>query len=83
MIVRLYCLFDRVAQLCGPIGDAANDAVAMRSIKDALKDNPNKADFDLLYIGKFDQARGVLLPEALPVIVQADARDVAEVGNGR
>lgn len=84
MIVRLYALFDRVAQLCGPIGEAANDAVAMRSFKEAVRSNPNRSDFQLLFLGEFDQAKGVLIPETLPVVVEDDiTADLAGAGNGR
>lgn len=82
MVVRLYAVFDRVAQQCGPLVDSVNDGTAMRQFKDAFRENVNRQDYQLLYVGEFDQAKGVLLPVIPPVVVEATA-DVLEAVNGR
>lgn len=70
MVVRLYSVFDRVAQQFSPISEAVNDAVAYRMYKQALKDNPNREDYQVMFIGSFDNVKGVLSPVALPAVLE-------------
>lgn len=53
MKMGIYALYDRVAEECGPVWTAKNDAVAIRNAMISLKEV--RADEHLLYyLGSFD-----------------------------
>ena len=53
MKMGIYALYDRVAEECGPVWTAKNDAVAIRNAKISLKEV--RADEHWLYrLGEFD-----------------------------
>lgn len=66
MVVRLYALYDRVAQEFSPIAEFRNDGLAYRAFKDALKDNPHADDFKPLFLGEYDKTKGWITPATLP-----------------
>lgn len=70
MVVRLYSVFDRVANSFSPISEAVNDGVAWRMYRSVMKDNPNAADFQVLYVGSFDNVKGILIPADVPTVVE-------------
>lgn len=63
MFRRIYCIFDRVAsEVFGPVMVLPNDAVAIRTFRDALfqPNSTNHADYDLYCIGYLDTETGAL-----------------------
>lgn len=54
MIINMYTIFDKVAQEAGPVFQAVNDAVAVRSCRSALKGVFDINDYVLYNIGTFD-----------------------------
>lgn len=50
--MRLYTIYDRLAQEAGPIFECKNDAVALRSIVDVIKHDYDR--YHLLYLGHFN-----------------------------
>ena len=53
MTMRLYALYDRVAEECGPVWTAKSDAVAVRNARNGLKEA--RLDEWFLYcLGSFD-----------------------------
>ena len=55
MINELFTIYDKVAQEAGPIFQAKNLYVAMRYVKDMIKDNNiNLTEYDLVRLGTFD-----------------------------
>lgn len=56
---KLYTLYDNVAQQFGPIFQAANNAVAMRSVQN-MKIRAYE-DFQLYLVGEWDMERGLII----------------------
>ena len=53
----LYVVRDVVAEQCGPVFEAVNDAVAMRQYRAIVKDC-DPAEYQLIRIGRVDRANG-------------------------
>lgn len=53
-----YVLYDTVAEECGPIFDAKNDAIAVRLSLPALADAPFVRDIRLLKVAEIDSSTG-------------------------
>lgn len=63
MFRRIYAIYDRVAsEVFGPVMVLPNDAVAIRTFRDALfqPDSRNHADYDLYCLGYLDTETGAL-----------------------
>ena len=55
MITELFTIYDKVAQEAGPIFQAKNLYVAMRYVKEMIKDNKiDLVEYDLVRLGSFD-----------------------------
>lgn len=54
--MKLYCIYDRVAQEAGPIFEAKNNGVALRMFS-GVNLPGNADDFSLMCIGEFDHSR--------------------------
>ena len=55
MNTELFTIYDKVAQEAGPIFQAKNLYVAMRYVKEMIKDNKiNLTEYDLVRLGIFD-----------------------------
>lgn len=57
MKMNLYTLQDKLAEECGPVFEAKNHAVAIRKVKNLLKDYVGK-DYCLLWSGTVDHDSG-------------------------
>jgi len=70
--MKLYSIYDRVGKSYGLPMAMASDVLAMRAVKMALLPGGTSAlclcpsDFDLCYIGSFDQETGVILSSGTP-----------------
>ena len=53
--MRLYTIYDRAAEESGPVFQAKNDAVARRGYMQAIDNSSSPYDFDLYYIGDYNQ----------------------------
>ena len=75
MINELFTIYDKVAQEAGPIFQAKNLYVAMRYVKDMIKDNNiNLTEYDLVRLGTFDSES-----MSLSVLSKADAVELSNV----
>lgn len=55
--MRLYVIFDKLADEAGPVFEAKNDKVAYRQFMNSMPDNIDQADFDLRCVGKIDKEK--------------------------
>lgn len=63
-MIRVYSVYDKVAQKYNPPFVTENDETAKRSFFQACKNSPFGSDFSLYYIGEFaDTESGKLLPD--------------------
>ena len=75
MINELFTIYDKVAQEAGPIFQAKNLYVAMRYVKDMIKDNNiNLTEYDLVRLGSFDSES-----MSISVLSKADAVELSNV----
>ena len=75
MNTELFTIYDKVAQEAGPIFQAKNLYVAMRYVKDMIKDNNiNLTEYDLVRLGSFDSES-----MSLSVLSKADAVELSNV----
>ena len=54
MITNIYTIRDKVAEEVGPLFQAKNDAVAIRQFKQLIKDSENPEEYELLFLGDFN-----------------------------
>lgn len=70
--MRVYVIFDRVAQESGPLFEAKNDAVAVRQARNliASANGARPDEFRLLYMGDIDHDTNMLSLASPPVDVE-------------
>lgn len=79
MKVRMYTVYDKVAEEAGPLFTAKNDGVAARNFRNLLEQNQvqEKEEFKLLYMGEFDtsscKATFWIQPKEVIVALHRDA----------
>ncbi len=72
---ELFTIYDKVAQEAGPIFQAKNLYVAMRYVKDMIKDNNiNLTEYDLVRLASFDSESMIIT-----VLPKADAVELSNV----
>lgn len=80
MKIRLYSVRDHKSGFWPPMQDI-NDAVAQRNFAYMINNNPTVGfapmDYDLYFVGTFDDESGLMQPEKVPQFVCA-AGDVYE-----
>lgn len=75
MNTELFTIYDKVAQEAGPLFQAKNLYVAMRYVKEMIKDNKiNLSEYDLVRLGTFDSESMFL-----SVFPKADAVELSNV----
>lgn len=75
MNTELFTIYDKVAQEAGPIFQAKNLYVAMRYVKDMIKDNNiNLTEYDLVRLATFDSES-----MSISVLPKADAVELSNV----
>lgn len=79
MTVNLYAMRDLKSDFMSPTV-SVNDAVAMRSFESAIQSSQHELfthrnDFQLFRIGQYETETGLLIPEALPVLI-CEGKDV-------
>jgi len=62
MLFSLYTVYDKVAKESGPIFQAHNDQVAMRSFSQMPIDEKVKGDFELIKLGEYDTEKVQVTP---------------------
>nr|QJB21670.1 MAG: nonstructural protein [Microvirus sp.] len=75
--MRLYVIYDTVAEEAGPLFQAKNDEVAIRQVKNMLSQEKlvRPSDYKLYHLGSFDQNTMTLTsydPENVPFEVEKD-----------
>lgn len=72
---KVYSIFDRKLKEYGSLMYAKNDFAIMRGVADAVRGSEgtlhamHPEDFDLMYLGDFDNELGVLVPAQVVVLV--------------
>lgn len=84
--VNVYSLFDRKLKEFGPLVLSNNDASVKRAICEGIPGSGSTVekypeDFGLMLLGTFDVDSGMLVPEAVPLLV--DGLDVILSSGGR
>ena len=75
MNTELFTIYDKVAEEAGPIFQAKNLYVAMRYVKEMIKDNKlNLTEYDLVRLGSFDSESMFL-----SVLPKADAVELSNI----
>ena len=78
--VRLYVIYDRVAREGGPIFQAVNDGVAMRSYKAFMAQSPvSPEEYQLVCIGLYDPEVMKIDAFDIPLDVNKTAVDVKQL----
>jgi hypothetical protein len=76
MIQQLYSIYDKKANSFSTLILEINDGIAIRSITDFIKQNPNSApaqhpeDFKLMRLGSWDQSEGELYNDGNDTILE-------------
>lgn len=67
--MKLYVIFDEVAEKGSPVFEAVNDSVAIRHIRDMIKDMSVHvlADYVLRCVGEIDEKTMVITPDDFEV----------------
>lgn len=60
MVVRLYAVWDRLAEEFGPPAEFPTDAAAQRAFADALAKMEHKEDYVPMFLGTYDKGTGEL-----------------------
>ena len=68
MKVNIYTIYDSVAKECGPIFQAKNHDVAVRSFHSLMAETSNviSTDYDLYCLGEFDTEKCSFVPLEVP-----------------
>lgn len=71
---RLYTVYDRAAEVSGPVFEAPNDAVASRAYRNMMKDVAayDRASYQLFLVGEYDTRHMVIKASAEPVRVEVE-----------
>ena len=70
---RLYVIYDRVAEECGPVYQAHNDGVSLRQYRGLLQQVTRQDDYQLLLVGTIDTKTMLITPVSPPSeVVVAD-----------
>lgn len=71
----LYTVYDKLAKKCGPVFEAENSAVAMRSFLQMSKGLPYPDDYELYYIGKYSKSTMTGEVPDLPVKIEKPSEE--------
>lgn len=69
MKLRVYSIYDSVAQVFNRPFTEINDGTAIRSFNQNAASQPHKNDYTLFRLGEFVDHSGMLIPEKAPVKV--------------
>lgn len=69
--MRLYSIFDRIAEEFGPVFEAKNDSVAIRNWRNTLEraEGVREDEYRLYWIGTIDHSTGKIVPTDIPAEV--------------
>lgn len=74
MLLHVYSVYDKKADMFGPLFLSNNDETAKRDVQNLLQ-NPNSTlsqfpgDFDIMLLGNFNDSTGVLQPMDHPLLI--------------
>ena len=66
---RLYCIYDKVANIYNPPFLAENDSTAKRSFNNALANSPFRADMSLYMLGTYNDDTDGSIDSCKPAFV--------------
>lgn len=80
VVMRLYCLYDRVAEEAGNVFEQKNDALALRMFRRYLQEHPaiDPADYQVMFVGTFDRELAAIDAAPSPVEVYEGALHLAD-----
>lgn len=69
--MKVYCIYDRVAQEGGPLFCAKNEAVAVRNYNNLLSSSnvDNVSDYSLYCLGEYDSEQPSLFGDKVPTLM--------------
>lgn len=70
--MRLYTIYDRAAEESGPVFPAKNDSVARRGYMAAIDGSTAHYDFDLYYIGDYNEYTMQIAPLSNPLKIETE-----------
>lgn len=75
--MKVYCVYDRVAQEGGPLFTAKNDGVALRIYRQLIvrEKVENESDYLFYCLGEYDPEQPVLLGDVVPTIIDTSEDD--------
>lgn len=73
--VGLYTVYDKLAKKCGPIFEAENSLVAMRSYLQMAKGLPYPDDYELYYVGRYSKSTMIAYTSDLPVKIEKPSEE--------
>lgn len=75
--MKVYCIYDRVAEEAAPLFTAKNDKIACRHFRNALEFNKvnEPKDFMLYCLGEFDPDQPALFGDKVPTILNTSEDD--------
>lgn len=77
MKFRMYTLLDSVAEDAGPVFLAVNDGVAIRNVRQMLREAGSPEDYRLFYLGDYS-SEDMLIEVCTPQAVNIPALKVGE-----
>lgn len=69
-LINLYVIYDKLAEKCGPVFEADNDAVACRAFRQIMSKSVSDQDYDLYCVGKIDQQTMDIIVDLKKVYVE-------------
>lgn len=71
MVVKLYCVWDKVREESSPIFTAKNDGTAIRDFKTSVP-KEMKEDYELFFLGTYNFENMEVLPQKEPVKIELE-----------
>lgn len=74
---KVYAIFDRILEMCGPLFTARNEKHAIRLYRQMLVNSKvdNESDYMLYCFGEFDPYKPCLLGDLVPTIIDTSEDD--------
>lgn len=75
--MKVYCVYDRVAQEGGPLFTAKNDGVAIRMYRRILSTEKveNESDYMFYCLGEYDSEQPLILGDRVPTMIDTSEDD--------
>jgi hypothetical protein len=57
---QIYSVYDKVAEMFSNLHVEINEASAIRAFQESFKDNPNKNDYEIYFLGEYTDHNGTI-----------------------